>query len=34
MLFANKKEKMNDIYLGEIIVLFVVFSIISLQSRY
>ncbi|CAD8160631.1 unnamed protein product [Paramecium pentaurelia] len=34
MLNANKMQNAEDVYLGEIIVLFVAFSIISLQSRY
>ncbi|CAD8156400.1 unnamed protein product [Paramecium octaurelia] len=34
MLYANKMQNAEDVYLGEIIVLFVAFSIISLQSRY
>ncbi|CAD8074022.1 unnamed protein product [Paramecium sonneborni] len=34
MLYANQKQETKDVYLGEIIVLFVTFSIISLQSRY
>ncbi|CAD8071279.1 unnamed protein product [Paramecium primaurelia] len=34
MLYANQNKHTKDVYLGEIIVLFVSFSIISLLSRY